>query len=98
MACFIVPGAEAVVTTVIAKVLKKMNYTNIKACLLTYKNDYSFKDLFYETLEELKVKKLVFAGRVNAGKSSLINKLFFLLYLQSSFSKIDAFLIQQLLQ
>ena len=57
------------------KVLKKMNYTNIKACLLTYKNDCSFKDLFYETLEELKAKKLVFAGRVNAGKSSLINKL-----------------------
>lgn len=56
-------------------VLKKTAYPNIKACLMTYKNDQTFKDLFYKTLAELKTDKVVFAGRVNAGKSSLINKL-----------------------
>lgn len=52
--------------------LKKCKNVN---CLITYKNDETFNDLFFEVLEELKHKKIVFAGRTNVGKSSLINKL-----------------------
>lgn len=52
--------------------LKKYKEVN---CLLTYKNDETFNDLFFEVLEQFKQKKIVFAGRANVGKSSLINKL-----------------------
>lgn len=57
------------------EVLKKCKTNNIIGCLLTYKNDYTFNDLFFEVLNEYKTKKFVFAGRVNAGKTTLINKL-----------------------
>ena len=67
--------SEDKIERLFTSILSKTNNTNIKACLMTYKNDSSFKDLFYETLDELKERKVVFAGRVNAGKSSLINKL-----------------------
>ena len=53
-------------------VLKKCGNIN---CLLTYKNDTTFNDLFFEILEESGMSKVVFAGRANVGKSSLINKL-----------------------
>ena len=56
-------------------VLSKVDTSNIIGCLLTYKNDYTFNDLFFEVLNEFKTKKFVFAGRVNAGKTTLINKL-----------------------
>lgn len=67
--------SEAKIERLFTSILSKTNNANIKACLMTYKNDSNFKDLFYETLDELKERKVVFAGRVNAGKSSLINKL-----------------------
>lgn len=54
--------------------IKKLNNKNIDV-LLTYKNDYTFKDLFFETIDEKNYKNLVFVGRVNAGKSTIINKL-----------------------
>ena len=53
-------------------VLKKCGNIN---WLLTYKNDTTFNDLFFEILEESGMSKVVFAGRANVGKSSLINKL-----------------------
>lgn len=56
-------------------VLEKCNTSNIVGCLLTYKNDYTFNDLFFEVLNEFKTKRFVFVGRVNAGKTTLINKL-----------------------
>lgn len=56
-------------------VLKNCYTNNIIGCLLTYKNDYTFNDLFFEVLNEYRTKKFIFAGRVNAGKTTLINKL-----------------------
>lgn len=54
-------------------VLNKCDTSNVIGCLLTYKNDQTFNDLFFETLDELKVNKCVFVGRVNAGKTTIIN-------------------------
>ncbi|MGN1405625.1 MAG: GTPase [Erysipelotrichaceae bacterium] len=66
---------ENKIETIFSKVLSSSDNRNILSCLMTYKNDQSFNELFYETADSLKYKKIVFAGRVNAGKSSLINKL-----------------------
>lgn len=57
------------------KVLSKIDNHNIVSCLLTYNNDYTFNSLFFETLKTLNYKKIVMAGRVNAGKTTIINKL-----------------------
>ncbi len=54
------------------EVIKKCGNINV---LLTYKSDQSFRDLFFDVLKEYKYKKVVFAGRANVGKSSLINKI-----------------------
>lgn len=50
------------------------DYPNIEF-ILSHKNDVAFNSLFFEYLEESKYKKVVFVGRANAGKSTLINKL-----------------------
>ena len=50
-------------------------YPNIKAAILTNKFENKFNAQFFECIDELKAKTVVFAGRANAGKSSLINKL-----------------------
>ncbi|MBR5755016.1 MAG: 50S ribosome-binding GTPase [Erysipelotrichaceae bacterium] len=42
---------------------------------MTHYKDSSFNSLFYETLDYLNAKKVVFAGRSNAGKSTIINRL-----------------------
>ncbi len=63
---------EEKINKIYVDALKKCDNVN---CLLTYKNDEAFNDLFFEVLEESKYKKVVFAGRANVGKSSLINKL-----------------------
>lgn len=57
-------------------IINKLSKRNIVDCLLTYKGDSSFNELFYETINNLKFKSLVFVGRVNAGKTTIINKLF----------------------
>lgn len=56
-------------------VLSKCNNSNIINCLLTYKNDFSFNDLFFEALKETNKNRFIFVGRVNAGKTTIINKL-----------------------
>lgn len=56
-------------------VLNKCYNSNIVNCLLTYKNDPSFNELFFNTLNNIKCKECVFVGRVNAGKTTIINKL-----------------------
>lgn len=50
-------------------------FSNIKACLLTNKYEDKFNDNLFNILSEFHSKKIVFAGRANAGKSTLINKL-----------------------
>ena len=50
-------------------------YPNIRSAILTNKFESKFNDNFFKCLDALKAKTVVFAGRANAGKSSLINKL-----------------------
>ena len=59
----------------IVKAIRKCDNANIVNCLITYNKDPYFNDLFYKTLDESGAKRVVFAGRVNAGKSTVINKL-----------------------
>lgn len=54
--------------------IKKLKHKYIEV-LLTYKNDFTFKDLFFDVIKDKKFTNLVFVGRVNAGKSTIINKL-----------------------
>ena len=68
---------EKKIDRLFTKILFNLNrrYGNIKAALLTNKFEYRFNEQFFDLLEELGAKTVVFAGRANAGKSSLINKL-----------------------
>ena len=63
------------IDNIISNILSKTNNKHIKAALLTNKYDNHFNDEFYKIIDELSSNKIVFAGRANAGKSSLINKL-----------------------
>ena len=68
---------EKKIDRLFTKILFNLNrrYGNIKAALLTNKFESRFNDQFFNLLEELNAKTIIFAGRANAGKSSLINKL-----------------------
>ena len=44
-------------------------------CLITHKNDLHFNDLFLNLIKEFNHKNIVFIGKANVGKSTLINKL-----------------------
>ena len=68
---------ENKIDKIFSKSLFKLNkkYPNIKAAILTNKFENKFNEQFFETLTDLKASTVVFAGRANAGKSSLINKL-----------------------
>ena len=48
---------------------------NVVDVLLTQKHDQGFNDLFFETLANHEYKQVVFVGNVNAGKSTILNKL-----------------------
>ena len=50
-------------------------YPKLLTAVITHYKDPSFLDLFHELLDEYKLKTIVFAGRSNAGKSTLINKI-----------------------
>ena len=54
---------------------KEMNGLDLKAVLLSRKNDPYFKELFFETLDKIGIKEVIFAGSFNAGKSTLLNNL-----------------------
>lgn len=62
---------------IFAKQLFSLNkkYPNIKSAILTNKFENEFNNNFFETLNDLKTKTIIFAGRANAGKSTLINKI-----------------------
>ena len=66
---------ENKINNLLIKVLDKYkDYPNIEF-IITHKNDATFNSLFFEILEESNYKKVVFVGRANAGKSTIINKL-----------------------
>lgn len=66
---------EDKINNLLIKVLDKYkDYPNIEF-IITHKNDATFNSLFFEILEESNYKKVVFVGRANAGKSTIINKL-----------------------
>lgn len=69
--------SERKIDKVFSKILFDLNkrYGNIKAALLTNKHESRFNEQFLNLLDELHARTVVFAGRANAGKSSLINKL-----------------------
>lgn len=60
-----------------AKIVSKCTSkgANIVDCLLTYKDDYTFNDFFFGILDSFDYENIVFAGRANAGKTTLLNKL-----------------------
>lgn len=53
----------------------KMKGINIIDILLTQKFDPGFKELFISTIKQLDYDEILFIGNVNAGKSTIINKL-----------------------
>ena len=50
-------------------------YRNIKGAIISNKFENRFNENLFTLLNELNTKTVVFAGRANAGKSTLINKL-----------------------
>ncbi len=69
--------SEHKVDQIFSRMLFDLNrkYKNIVAAMLTNKYENRFNEQFFALLDDLKVNSVVFAGRANAGKSSLINKL-----------------------
>jgi len=67
----------AKIEQIFSKILFDLNakYPNIKGCILSNKFENKFNENFFNMLNEFNVQKIVFAGRANAGKSTLINKL-----------------------
>lgn len=57
------------------KIISRCKSNNIIDCFLTCKSDYGFRDFFFDAIKDHKTNKFVFVGRVNAGKSTIINKL-----------------------
>ena len=64
---------EKIYSGIIERLNKK--YGNIKAAILSNRFENHFNEQFLETINELSYHNIVFAGRANAGKSTLINKL-----------------------
>ncbi len=62
---------------IFTKQLKELrrSYPHIKAAIMTNRYESYFNDRFNEILREMNYCSIVFAGRANAGKSTLINKL-----------------------
>lgn len=66
---------EEKLENIYSNILSNTKYNNIISCLLTYKGDPNFNTLFFDLLSEQKETNYLFVGRVNAGKSTIINKL-----------------------
>lgn len=65
------------INRILTKQLFELNkkYPNIRSAILTNKFENRFNEQFFNCLDDLKAKTVIFAGRANAGKSSLINKI-----------------------
>lgn len=61
----------------LSKLLFELNrmYPNIRAAIMTNRFEDRFNEQFFDILKEFNTTDVVFAGRANAGKSTLINKL-----------------------
>ena len=64
---------EKIFTNLIKKLRNR--YPKIKAAIMTNCYEQDFNEKFMETVKETGHDRIVFAGRANAGKSTLINKL-----------------------
>lgn len=53
----------------------KSEYKGLKDIIITHKNDQYFNDLFFDTIKELGYSTILFVGKTNAGKSTILNKL-----------------------
>ena len=51
------------------------DYPNIISCLLTSIYDDKFRSFLFDNLNDLNIKDIIFVGKSNAGKSSILNKL-----------------------
>ena len=69
--------SEGKIDKLFTKILFDLNkkYRNIRAALLSNKYETRFNEQFLTLLSDLGARNVVFAGRANAGKSTLINKL-----------------------
>ena len=56
-------------------VVRNLKQAHILDILLTHKKDQYFNDLFFESVRNSGYQSMVFCGNVNAGKSTIINKL-----------------------
>ena len=56
-------------------VSEKFKDAKVLDILITHHKDVYFKKLFMETLDRWSIKEVMFVGNVNAGKSTIINKL-----------------------
>ncbi len=63
---------DAYLNEIVKTRLKNMKIIDV---ILTQKHDQSFNDLFFETLDNNYFKQVNFVGNVNAGKSTIMNKL-----------------------
>jgi len=59
----------------ITNVLTKSHHNNIITCILTNKHDEEFRNVFFDTLNAVGYKSILFVGRSNVGKSTIINKI-----------------------
>ena len=74
------------INKIFSKSLFELNkkYPNIRSAILTNKYENKFNENFFGCIDDLKAKTVVFAGRANAGKSTLINKIINANYLTTS--------------
>ncbi|MDO4197357.1 MAG: 50S ribosome-binding GTPase [Erysipelotrichaceae bacterium] len=74
------------ISSIFSRKLFELNrkYPKTRCAILTNKFEGAFNEQFFEVLDDLGVNRVVFAGRANAGKSSLINKLIKSDYLTTS--------------
>ena len=65
------------INRIFSKLMFDLNrrYPNIKAAILSNRYENHFNDQFLQIIDDLDERNIVFAGRANAGKSTLINKL-----------------------
>ena len=69
--------SDSKIDNIFTKLLFNLNskYPNIISAILTNKFEDRFNETFFSILDKQNISNIIFAGRANAGKSSLINKI-----------------------